>query len=123
MTDKTIETLRTIEIDHRGVVAWVGLTRPATHNALDEVMIEDITAAFRTPEQDTAVRVIALAGRGSPFSAGADIESMKRQGSAPLEQNLANARQLAEMFRTIAKTPKPTIARVNGAAIGGGLGL
>jgi methylglutaconyl-CoA hydratase len=69
------------------------------------------------------VRVIVLAGRGKSFCAGADVDSMKRQGEAQFEENLANARELAEMFRTIASSHKPTIARVSGAAIGGGLGL
>ena len=69
------------------------------------------------------MRVIVLSGRGKSFSAGGDVEYMKRQGAAAPQTNLATARGLAEMFRIIAICPKPTIARVNGAAIGGGLGL
>ena len=114
---------RTIEIDHAGAVATVWMNRPALHNALHEAMIDEITESFRTLAENPSVRIIVLSGRGKSFSAGADIESMKRQGAAPISANLANARQLAEMFRTIAESPKPTIARVNGAAIGGGLGL
>ena len=112
-----------LEIEVRGAVAWVWLNRPAVHNALNEAMIEEITEAFRTLADNASVRVIVLSGRGKSFSAGADIESMKRQGAAPIAANLENARQLAEMYRTIAESPKTTIAIVNGAAIGGGLGL
>src|ERR1700681_4952446 len=116
-------TEHTIEIEARGAVAWVWLNRPTVHNALNEVMIDELTEAFSTLARDKSVRVIVLSGRGNSFSAGADVECMKRQGVAPIAANLANARQLAEMYRTIAESPKPTIARVNGAAIGGGLGL
>lgn len=123
MSDRNIETVRTIEIDRRDAVAWVWMNRPQVHNALNEDMIDDIANAFGRLAQDTSVRVIVLSGRGNSFSAGADVESMQRQAAAPSESNLANARRLAEMFRAIAASPRPTIARVNGAAIGGGLGL
>jgi methylglutaconyl-CoA hydratase len=113
----------TIEIEHRGAVAWIWMNRPALHNALNEELIAELTAALRALGSEQATRVIILTGRGKSFSAGADVDSMKRQGAAPFEENLANARQLAEMFRSIASSSKPTIARVNGAAIGGGLGL
>ena len=72
---------------------------------------------------DAGVRAIVLSGRGKSFCAGADAESMRRLGEASPHENLENARALAEMFRAVAFCPKPTIARVNGAAIGGGLGL
>jgi methylglutaconyl-CoA hydratase len=113
----------TIEIERQGAIASVWLNRPEVHNALNETMIDEITEAFRALARDSSIRVIVLSGRGKSFSAGADIESMKRQGAAPITANLENARQLAEMFRTIAESPKPTVARINGAAIGGGLGL
>jgi methylglutaconyl-CoA hydratase len=113
----------TIEIERKGAIASVWLNRTEVHNALNEMMIDEITEAFHTLSAQDSVRVIVLSGRGKSFSAGADIESMKRQGAAPITANLENARQLAEMFRTIAESPKPTVARINGAAIGGGLGL
>ena len=113
----------TIEIEQRGATAWVWMNRPSVHNALNEDLIRELTAAFRSLGEETAVRVIVLSGRGKSFSAGADIDSMKRQGAASPVDNLANARELAEMFHAIATCAKPTIARVNGAAIGGGLGL
>jgi len=114
---------RTIEVDSRGAAAWVWLNRPALHNALTEDLIRELTLVMRRLGDDPAVRVVVISGCGKSFCAGADIESMKRQGEATALENLENARELAEMFRTIAFSPKPTIARVNGAAIGGGLGL
>src|ERR1700694_6025971 len=96
----------TIAIEQHGAVANVWLNRPDVHNALNEVMIEEITEAFRALSAHASIRVIVLSGRGKSFSAGADIESMKRQGEAPISANLDNARQLAEMFQTIAESPK-----------------
>jgi methylglutaconyl-CoA hydratase len=114
---------QTIELERRGPVAWVWLNRPALHNALDEGMIREVTRVFRALDADAEVRVIVLSGRGKSFCAGGDLEAMKRQGEASLADNRDQARELAGMFHAIASSPKPTIARVNGAAIGGGLGL
>src|SRR5215472_9567962 len=112
-----------LEIEKNGPVARVWMNRPAVHNALNEAMIDELSETFLDLGEDPAVRVIVLSGRGKSFSAGGDIDYMKRQGAAPRETNLATARGLAEMFRIIAVCPKPTIARVNGTAMGGGLGL
>jgi methylglutaconyl-CoA hydratase len=113
----------TLELESAGAVAWVWMNRPAVHNALNEAMIDELAETFLDLGEDPAVRVIVLSGRGKSFSAGGDIDYMKRQGAAPRVENLATARGLAEMFRIIATCPRPTIARVNGAAMGGGLGL
>ena len=114
---------RTLEVEQAGPVARVWMNRPAVHNALNEDMIDELAETFLDLGEDPDVRVIVLSGRGKSFSAGGDIEYMKQQGFAPRETNLVTARGLAEMFRIIAVCPKPTIARVNGAAMGGGLGL
>jgi methylglutaconyl-CoA hydratase len=113
----------TLELEQRGPAAWLWMNRPDRHNAFDETLIAELTAAFFALDQDPAVRVILLAAKGKSFSAGADLNWMKRQGAAPLEQNLSDARQLATLFRTISMCSTPTVARVHGAALGGGLGL
>lgn len=112
-----------VEIERAGAVTRVWLNRPEVHNALNDEMIRALIEAFGKLSVDDSTRVIVLSGRGKSFCAGADIDSMKRQGQMSPKDNLENARELAEMFRRIAFCPKPTIARVNGAAIGGGLGL
>ncbi|WP_157266780.1 enoyl-CoA hydratase/isomerase family protein [Azohydromonas aeria] len=104
-------------------VARVVMSRPEVHNAFDEALIAALTQAMRDLDADDSVRVIVLAGEGKSFSAGADLNWMQRQAAAPLEANLEDARRLAELFRTIATCGKPTIARVHGAALGGGMGL
>lgn len=114
---------RIVDIERRGAAAWVWMNRPELHNALNEDLIAELTRAFRELSEDANVRAIVLGGRGKSFCAGADVESMQRQGAASPHENLENARALAEMFRATAFCPKPTVARVNGAAIGGGLGL
>jgi methylglutaconyl-CoA hydratase len=112
-----------LEIEFRGATAWVWMNRPAVHNALNEELIDALAVAFRSFAEEEGVRAVVLSGKGKSFSAGADAETMRRQGEANPLKNLENARALAEVFRAIAFCPKPTIACVNGAAIGGGLGL
>jgi methylglutaconyl-CoA hydratase len=112
-----------LKIERRGVAAWIWMNRPELHNAFDETLIADLTQAFSALDRDADVRVIVLAGEGRSFSAGADLNWMKRQGAAPREANLEDARRLASMFRTISTCATPTVARVHGAALGGGMGL
>ena len=104
-------------------VAQVTMARPAVFNAFDEAMIGDLDAAFAQLEADSAVRVIVLAGEGRHFSAGADLQWMQRASEASLEWNVADARRFASMLARIERAPKPTVARVQGAALGGGVGL
>jgi len=113
----------TLKIQHRGAAAWVWMNRPGLHNAFDETLIAELTDAFAALDRDSAVRAIVLAGEGKSFSAGADLNWMKRQGAAPLDVNLEDARKLATLFRTISMCTTPTLARVHGAALGGGMGL
>ncbi len=113
----------TLEVVVEHGVATVWMNRPDVHNAFNAQLIADITAACRALDADDAVRVVVLAGRGKSFSAGADLNWMKAAGEAGFEENLADARKLAGMLRTLAEMRKPTIARVQGAALGGGMGL
>ncbi len=104
-------------------VAQVTMSRPALFNAFDEAMIAELDAAFVQLAEDRAVRVIVLAGAGRHFSAGADLQWMQRASLASREVNLDDARRFAAMLSRIDASPKPTIARVQGAALGGGVGL
>ncbi|WP_142810299.1 enoyl-CoA hydratase/isomerase family protein [Tepidiphilus olei] len=113
----------TLVIETRGPVATVWLNRPEVHNAFNAKVIEELTAAFARLDADAQVRVVVLAGRGKSFSAGGDLNWMKAAGAASFEENLEDARRLARMLWQIAHLSKPTIARVHGAALGGGMGL
>lgn len=99
------------------------MSRPAVFNAFDEAMIAELDAAFARLQDDAAVRVIVLAGEGKHFSAGADLQWMQRASEASQDWNLQDARKFAAMLSRIETCPKPTIARVQGAALGGGVGL
>ncbi len=114
---------RAVEVERLGGVAWLWLNRPAVHNAFDAALIAELTETLRALGQAEDVRVVVLAGRGRSFSAGADVQWMQQQGAASLEENKADAQVLAELFQTLSALPKPTVARVHGAALGGGVGL
>lgn len=113
----------TLEILRDGGVATIWMNRPEVHNAFNAQLIADLTAACRALDADDSVRVVVLAGRGKSFSAGADLNWMKAAGEASEAENFADAMKLAGMLRTLAEMTKPTIARVHGAALGGGMGL
>ena len=112
-----------LEIELAGPVATIWMNRPDLHNAFDETLIAELTAACIALDEDKDVRVVVLAGRGKSFSAGADLNWMKRAANNGVDENLNDARALARMLRVLAKLKKPTIARVQGAALGGGTGL
>jgi methylglutaconyl-CoA hydratase len=112
-----------LEIQLTGPVATLWMNRPDLHNAFDETLIAELTAACITLDEDKDIRVVILAGRGKSFSAGADLNWMKRAANNGLDDNLNDARALARMLRVLAEMKKPTIARVQGAALGGGMGL
>jgi methylglutaconyl-CoA hydratase len=106
-----------------GAVATVALARPESRNALNAELIAEITRCFGELAEDDEVRVVVLTGEGPMFCAGADIGYMRDTASFSYEENLEDARWLAEMFRSVDELPKPVAARVRGAAIGGGAGL
>ena len=112
-----------LEIELDGPVATIWMNRPDLHNAFDEDLIAELTAACKALDDDDDVRVVVLAGRGKSFSAGADLNWMKRAAENGIDDNLDDARTLARMLRALAEMRKPTIARVQGAALGGGMGL
>lgn len=106
-----------------GPVARVTLARPEVRNAFDEILIESLTGAFLSFGDDVETRVVILEGEGTSFCAGADIEWMRRAGSFSKAENEADAERMARMLRALDECPKPVIAIVQGAAIGGGVGL
>lgn len=114
---------KSLEIETRERVATVWMNRPEAHNAFDDVLIRELTTAFEALGKDRGVRVVVLAGRGKSFSAGADLNWMKRAAEASAEENRREARLLSKLFDTLYTLPKPTVARVHGAALGGGMGL
>ena len=113
----------TLEIQREAGVATIWMNRPDVHNAFNAQLIADLTTACIELDADDAVRAVVLAGRGKSFSAGADLNWMKAAGEASEAENFADAMKLAGMLRTLAEMKKPTIARVHGAALGGGMGL
>jgi methylglutaconyl-CoA hydratase len=104
-------------------VANITLARPDLHNAFNYDMMREIIDAFASLAASPEVRVIVLAAEGKSFCAGADINWMKRMVGYSFAENVADAIVLAKMLRTIRECPKPVIARVHGAAYGGGVGL
>jgi len=111
-----------VETNARGV-ATVTLNRPEVHNAIDDVSIAELSVTLDRLAGDAAVRVLVLTGAGASFSAGADLNWMRRMGGFSAVENLADAMGLAAMLRRLNDFPKPTVARVNGAAFAGGVGL
>ena len=99
------------------------MSRPEVHNAFDDSQVRRLVQALEKAATDELVRVVVLAGAGRNFSAGADIDYMRRMGENSYEENLADGGQLARLMQTLDNLPKPTIARVQGAAMGGAVGL
>jgi methylglutaconyl-CoA hydratase len=112
-----------LQIERSPHWAHIWLNRPERHNALHAGLIAELQRAVDLLSQEAAVRVLVLAGRGASFCAGGDLDWMREQASQPYELNLEDARALARTIRTLALCPKPTLARVQGPALGGGLGL
>jgi len=112
-----------LEITRKGAVTTLTLARPQVHNAFDDELIARLNDALLAIDADPDVRAVVLTGAGSTFSAGADLGWMRRMAAAGAEENRADALRLAALMRTLNFLTKPTIARVNGAAYGGGVGL
>jgi len=122
MTDPEA-TYSTLEVTVDGTIARVALNRPEVHNAFDETLIAELTHVVRTLDADTSIRVLVLEGRGKSFCAGADLNWMKKMAGFSQAENLADASTLAAMLSALNGMSKPTVARVHGAAYGGGVGL
>jgi len=114
----TIQT----DINSNGV-AVVTLNRPQKHNAFDDAIITELQQTFDDIDQNPNVKVMVLAAQGKSFSAGADLSWMKRMADYSYQENFDDAQALATMLRTLDQMSKPTIAKVQGAAYGGAVGL
>lgn len=106
-----------------GRVARITLDNPDKRNAFDDSIIASLTEAFEKAGSDDRVRVVVLQAAGKHFSAGADLNWMRAMGKLDAAQNKADALRLARLMQTIDQCPKPVVARVQGAAFGGALGL
>ncbi|MFH2000521.1 MAG: enoyl-CoA hydratase/isomerase family protein [Planctomycetota bacterium] len=117
----------TITVERDREVVRITMSRPEVHNAFNEVLIADLSHAFtemaKTADNPDAPRVVVYTGQGKSFSAGADLKWMGKMKDYTFDENMADSLALAELMAMIYTCPIPTIARVNGAAIGGGVGL
>jgi len=109
-------------IDERGL-ATLTLNRPERHNAFDGELVAHLSDALRRLDAQEDVRIVLIRGEGHSFSAGADVDWLKRMSAASFDENLADANALAELMHRLDRLSKPTIAFVHGAAYGGGVGL
>jgi len=117
----TTDTLQTLRIEREGGVVRVVLNRPEVRNAFNEVLGAELTQTFSS--FDASVRAVILAGEGPVFSAGADVNWMKKSIGYSAAENAKDAAGMAAMFRAIDRAVPPVIARVHGASLGGGMGL
>lgn len=114
----------TITLEQRGTIATLILNRPTVHNAFNDHMLAELIAAFSRLAGDfPSVRVVVLTGKGASFCAGADLNWMRKMIRFSYEENLKDARLVSDCMYRLYSLPQATIARVNGAAIGGGVGL
>ncbi len=118
-----MKTYRNIEFELNNSIATIWLNRPEVHNALNEEMISELIHCFEEAAKEEEIRVIILRGKGKSFCAGADLNYMKGIAGFGFEENYHDGKVLAACFNTIYTCPKPTIAMVHGAAIGGANGL
>ena len=116
-------TLSTLRLEQESGIAQISLARPEVHNAFDDTLIAELTTTLEMLDRDPSVRVVVLTGSGTSFSAGADLGWMRRMAQASEAENRADSMRLARLMRVLDGLSKPTIARVNGAAFGGGVGL
>ncbi|HXI13273.1 MAG TPA: enoyl-CoA hydratase-related protein [Thermoanaerobaculia bacterium] len=114
---------KTLLVEQRGVALHVMLNRPDVHNAFNDELIREAVDLFSTLEQTRGVRAVVLRGGGQNFCAGADLNWMAKMVSYGRQENIRDASLLAKMFAVIDECPIPVIGRIQGAAIGGGVGL
>lgn len=112
-----------IERHRTGVIETISLNRPDKRNPLSAGMVSDLTSALTELSSDETLRVIVITGKGSVFSAGADLAELDAMREASMRDHVASSTSLAGLFGLMRSHPKPIIARVNGHAVAGGCGL
>lgn len=112
-----------LTITHEGAIARITLNRPEVRNAFDDGLIEELTSALQRIEREPRARVVVLSATGKSFCAGADLNWMQRTADYSWEENFADAKQLGQLMQTLDQLALPTLARIQGAALGGGVGL
>ena len=113
----------TLDVAVRNGIGLIALNRPAVHNAFNETLIAELTAALQAMAADDGVRIVVLVGRGRSFCAGADLNWVKKMAAFGAAENRADASAYARMLSTLDRLEKPTVATVHGSAFGGGVGL
>ena len=114
---------RTLELEREGKTLYLWLARPEKRNSFDDVLLAELARACTEIDRDPSVRVLVVSGRGQSFCAGADLSWMRRVVDYTFEENLRDSQAIADAFRALHRMKKPTVAAVNGAAIGGGMGF
>lgn len=117
------EASRVVRTEQRGSARWIVLDRPEIRNALSAALVAQARDALREAVADPTVRAVVVTGAGAAFSAGADLNEMKASRQDTFQENVDNALQTSSLFYDIAGSPKPVVARVNGAARAGALGI
>jgi methylglutaconyl-CoA hydratase len=113
----------TIVFSKDGKIARIFFDRPTVHNSFNSTMIKELDYVFEKVKADKSIRVVVLSGKGKSFCSGADIKWLREIVDFSFEQNLKESLQLAEVLHKIYTLPKATVAMINGAAIGGGIGF
>jgi len=114
---------KTIELQKNDNVLTIFLNRPKVHNAMNEKLMKEVTYCFKDCSKNKSIKVIILTGKGKSFCAGADLNWMKSMANYSKKENIEDSKLLLDLYDSIYNCPKPTIAKINGHAFGGGLGL
>jgi len=118
-----VKEFNTIETEYNGQVITLWLSRPEVHNALDDIMIRELSTFFTKIDENSEIRLVVIKGKGRSFCSGADLNWMKRAFSLTEEENLRESKELSNLFKLIYDCSKIVIAAVHGNVFGGGNGI